>query len=180
MPTIALLSMLLLGAPEAPSAPPAPNPAPDPITCATHPDFRLLDFWIGEWDVYVGEAKVGENRIAKILDGCAITEEWTAGNGGRGHSLFYYHPHEKAWKQVWVTTRALGRGGLKEKTLIERTEGGGVRFQGEMLPVDGKGYLDRTTLTPVGADEVRQLIEISTNGGASWHATFDARYRRKT
>ena len=26
--------------------------------------------------------------------------------------------------------------------------------------------------------QVRQLIEISTDGGTSWHATFDARYRK--
>jgi hypothetical protein len=38
--------------------------------------------------------------------------------------------------------------------------------------------LDRTSLVPLPGDEVRQLIEVSSDGGATWRPTFDARYRR--
>jgi hypothetical protein len=33
-------------------------------------------------------------------------------------------------------------------------------------------------LTPAAGGQVRQLIEISTDGGTSWQPTFDARYRK--
>jgi len=60
-----------------------------PKLCADMPVYSLLDFWVGEWDVYSGEEKVGENRIHKILNGCAVMEHWTAADGGEGKSLFY-------------------------------------------------------------------------------------------
>ena len=151
---------------------------PPPPPCAGDPAFALLDFWLGDWDVFIGDRQVGQNRIAKILDGCAITEDWTATDGSRGHSLFYYLPAEQSWKQVWVTGTALARGGVKEKKLIERGETF-LRFQGEIQLVGGGSYLDRTTLTPLENGEVRQLIEVSTDGGGVWLAVFDARYVRR-
>lgn len=36
----------------------------------------------------------------------------------------------------------------------------------------------RTTLTPLSGDRVRQLIEISVDGGESWRRVFDALYVR--
>ncbi len=146
--------------------------------CADTPGFHALDFWIGDWQVFVDTVEVGRNRITPILGGCAVREEWTATGGGRGESLFYYLPATDQWKQVWVTDRATARGGVKEKTLIERLDGGAVRFQGS-IPVAGGGtYLDRTTLTPLADGRIRQLIEISTDGGRTWRATFDAVYAR--
>lgn len=82
----------------------APNSAPP--SCNETPRYRALDFWVGDWHVYVDDELVGHNRIEKILDGCAVMEHWTDRNG-----------------------------------------------------------------------EVRQLIEVSTDGGASWRATFDAVYK---
>ena len=154
----------------------AQTPVP---SCNAHPGFAWLDFWLGSWDVYIQDNQVGSNEIQKILDGCAITEHWTDARGRRGYSLFYFQPVRQTWKQVWVTDQALGRGGLKEKALIARFPDGGVRFQGEIPVAEGGSYLDRTTLTPVTADEVRQVIEVSTDGGATWRVTFDARYRRR-
>jgi hypothetical protein len=80
---------------------------------------------------------------------------------------------------VWVTERALAPGGLKEKELIDRRPNGALLFQGEIPLAEGGTYLDRTTLTPVGPDEVRQLIEISTDGGSTWRTVFDGRYVRR-
>ncbi len=158
------------------SATPAPATAAE--GCAEGDDYRLLDFWIGDWDVHAGGKRVGTNRIETILDGCAIRETWRSERGGMGTSLFYHIPATGDWKQVWVTDRATARGGVKEKRLIERLEGGAVRFQGE-IPVAGGGrYLDRTTLTPLDDGRVRQLIEISHDDGERWEVTFDAVYVR--
>lgn len=174
-PTLLLLAASLLGATltplqaQAQAAPPA---------CADVPGFAELDFWLGEWVVRVGEQEVGRNRIEKVLGGCAVEEHWTGAGGQRGQSLFYFVPALEEWRQVWVTETATGTGGVKEKRLVERLAGGGVRFQGEVPVAGGGSYLDRTTLTPLDGGRVRQHIEISTDGGATWRTTFDAVYAR--
>ncbi|MEZ4586589.1 MAG: cupin domain-containing protein [Gemmatimonadales bacterium] len=149
--------------------------AQDQYRC-TDAAFAALDFWVGEWTVTVADREVGVNRISKVLDGCAIREEWTAADGGTGQSLFYYLPARRAWRQVWVTGRALAPGGVKEKELVRTESAGGIRFQGTIALADGRSYLDRTTLSEQAEGRVRQLIEISTDGGASWRPTFDAIY----
>ena len=127
--------------------------------------------------MYVGDRLVGTNRITKVLRGCAVSEEWRDADGNQGRSLFYVDPTGRQWKQVWVTDDARRVGGTTEKHLIARLNGGGVRFQGELRLPGGRMLLDRTTLTPEGRTEVRQLIEVSNDGGTTWRATFDARYR---
>jgi hypothetical protein len=147
-------------------------------SCNDDPGFHVLDFWLGSWNVFVGDTLAGTNRITKVLNGCAVNEDWHDAAGSRGASLFYYEPSTRLWKQVWVTEQALEPGGLKEKHLVARLPEGGTRFQGEIPLPDGRIVLDRTTLTPEANGDVRQLIEVSRDGGASWRVTFDARYRR--
>ncbi|MGZ5184747.1 MAG: hypothetical protein ACXWIG_00555 [Caldimonas sp.] len=151
--------------------------AEDVRACAAEPALAQLDFWLGDWDVCVAGEWVGRDRVAKMLDGCAVSEEWTASDGTRGTSLFYYAAGERQWKQVWVTDRALVPGGLKEKHLVARFADGGVRFQGEIALPDGRRVLDRTTLRPAAGKSVSQRIEISRDGGDTWTTTFDAAYR---
>jgi hypothetical protein len=158
--------------------------APDPVVaqrstpCGDEPRFSLLDFWVGEWDVYIGDQRVGGNRIEKILSGCAVTEHWIDASGAEGRSLFFYTPATDAWKQVWVTGAAMVPGGVKEKTLREELEGGGLRFQGTVPLPGGGSYLDRTTLIPREDGTVRQVIQISRDGSAWDDPSFDAIYRR--
>ena len=145
--------------------------------CREDPSFQLFDFWLGDWQVFTGDTLAGTNRITRILDGCTVTEEWQDADGGPGLSLFYYSPATHLWKQGWVTDQAARAGGLKEKHLIARLTGGGIRFQGEIALPDGRLLLDRTTLAAEPNGEVRQVIEVSRDGGDTWRTTFDARYR---
>lgn len=120
-------------------------------------------------------------RLAQLPSRSAcfpVTEEWQDAMGSRGQSLFYVEPVLHQWKQVWVTDGADRVGGIREKHLIARLPGGGVRFLGEVRATNGPTILDRTTLSPLSGGEVRQLIEISRDGGTTWQAGFDARYRR--
>lgn len=154
-----------------------PLSAPARAPCAEGEAFHLLDFWLGEWEVFVGGRKVGENRIEKVLSGCAILEHWSSARGEEGMSLFYHDPVGGGWKQVWLTEDTTRPGGLKEKRLIERLGDGGVRFQGEIRLPEGDAHLDRTSLIPRDDGTVRQVIERSTDGGATWETGFDAIYR---
>jgi hypothetical protein len=151
----------------------------DILACSEDPAFGWLDFWVGTWDVMVQSGFGGTNEIRKILNGCAVTEEWTSAEGKRGFSLFYYRPASRAWQQVWVTDRALAQGGVKEKTLVERLPNGGVRFQGEAALPDGRSYIDRTTLKPLNTNEVEQVIEVSLDDGESWTMVFQGHYLRR-
>lgn len=153
------------------------SPAP---ACADEEAFTALDFWVGEWEV-VDESgqQQGINVIEKVLAGCAILEHWTGSGGSQGKSLFYYEPGEAIWKQVWVTEQGLAPGGLKEKQLIESFSDGGVRFQGEMRLADGRSFLDRTTLTPQDDGTVRQHIQQSLDGGATWNGGWVGIYHRR-
>ncbi len=140
------------------------------------PAHRLLDFWTGSWGVVTGEdqKQVGTNSIQKILNGCAVIENWKSVTGGEGKSLFYFHDDEQTWKQVWITDGQR----LKEKRLIAVLDGGALRFLGEIRPPGGGVILDRTTLTPIEENKVRQVIEQSIDGGETWQVGFDAFYVR--
>jgi hypothetical protein len=155
----------------------AAHAADEPLACTAEPALAQLDFWLGEWEVCAGGERAGRDRVTKVLGGCAIREEWTASDGSRGESLFFYAASDRLWKQVWVTDQALRPGGLKEKHLIARFADGGVRFQGEIALADGRRVLDRTTLRPLATGKVGQRIEISRDGGEHWTPTFDAEYR---
>ena len=59
--------------------------------------------------------------------------------------------------------------------------GGGprsVQFQGVLLANSRQQIADRTTLTLQPDDTLRQVIELSTDGGRTWTPRYDASYRR--
>ena len=167
-----LLALGALSTAQTPATTPANHP------CEQEPAYHKLDFWLGHGDVVDTQdgTKGGENIIEKILDGCAIVENWHEldPRGADGKSLSYYQRTTKQWKQVWVTAM----GPIEEKKLVEELKDGGVRFQGEIPKPDGMSHVDRTTLTPLKDDRVRQVIEISRDGGNTWQVTFDAEYQR--
>jgi hypothetical protein len=147
--------------------------------CGHAERLRALDFWLGRWTVTSEGETAGTNIIEPVLNGCAVTERWTGANGHAGFSLFYFDRHADAWKQVWVTDDSLRVGGTKEK--IEQhalTSPSRIRFQGQYPGRQpGATVSDRTTLTRLPDGSVRQLIEVSTDGGKSWKTTFDGLYR---
>jgi hypothetical protein len=146
-------------------------------SCSERPANHRLDFWLGNWIVYVGGALDGTSHIVSILAGCAVQEEWTDITGYQGRSWFYVDPGTQRLKQVWLTSRAEQFGGTKEKVELP---GGGPRtvtFQGVLSNL-GKRIIDRTTLTQELDDTVHQTIETSRDGGRSWTMAYDAVYRR--
>lgn len=139
--------------------------------CRTIQEYRLLDFWLGDWDVYVGDQKVGTNKIETTLNSCAVIENWKDSTGAEGKSFFYFDLADKVWKQVWVTDQ----GYMKEKVQQKTPAKGEVTFQGEVLTLNGKKVLDRTSLV-LEKNGVRQIIEQSEDAGKTWEVTFDASY----
>jgi hypothetical protein len=156
-------------------------PAPVSRPCRQQAQGRALDFWVGDWKVLnaADGTPAGENRIVRLLDGCAITETWHGvDKGDDGMSLFSYDARRHIWEQVWVTQDTSRPGGLKHKTMTGILYANAVRFQGTIATPKG-AILDRTTLTPWRDGRVRQTIEWSKDNGKNWKTVFDAFYIRK-
>ena len=175
--TPVLLSALLLFA-SGGGAAFAQQSAPPPCPAAVR---TALDFWVGDWTVRLNTAQreaAGTDRVERVSKGAAAIERWTDTGGGEGTSLFSFDPYACTWHQLWITDDPTQVGGLKHKDLVALMPGGGVRFQGAYPGRRVVTVLDRTTLTPRPDGTVRQVIEVSRDGGATWEATFDAIYTR--
>jgi hypothetical protein len=148
--------------------------------CTADTLYRLMDFWVGEWDVFDDrDTLVGHNVIEKILSDCAVTEHWTGAGGGQGMSLFYIDNDTREWRQVWVTGSARQPWGQKEKRLVHAEPGHLIIFQGS-YQYQGAPLLDRTLLQKRSDTSVLQTIQVSQDGGQNWRTTFTGHYRRRT
>jgi hypothetical protein len=149
-------------------------------SCGDEPRLRALDFWLGRWEVLTEHEIAGFDVVEAVLDGCAVTERWLDAQGHAGFSLFWFDRDADNWRQLWLTDRALDVAGTKEKVEVSGvTTPTRIRFEGHYPGRTGGAVIyDRTTLTLESPDRVRQLIEISTDGGQSWTAVFDGEYRR--
>jgi len=135
---------------------------------------RNLDFWVGDWDVYVGRDLAGRDTVQRILHGCGVTEQWDGGAGDQGMSLFAYDARKDLWTQTWVTSNSAQPGGIKVKVLRAHTPGT-TTFQGEIEGKSGAVYYDRTILTALPSGRVHQEIQVS-HDGVTWRTGFDAIY----
>jgi hypothetical protein len=149
----------------------AAEPCRDPHK---HPEFRQLDFWVGEWDVFSGTQKVGDSSIQLILKDCVVLENWTAvATGSAGKSFNKYDPVNKYWQQFWVEddgTTTLFTGHLENGEMRYNTEGPGP---------NGEKIMQHLTFSKLGPDKVRQFKEISSDGGKTWNVGYDFTYIRK-
>ena len=137
------------------------------------PEHAALDFWIGRWLVYDADrVQAGTDTIERTADGCAIVETWEGTLGDGGRSLNFYDVRTQRWNQVWVGDT----GGIvmQEGTAAD----GQMRFQGETVRADGTKVQNRLTIAPVEGGRLRQLAEISTDGGRTWQTQFDFTYVR--
>ena len=68
------------------------------------PEFRQLDFWVGEWDLTWDGGK-GANEVTREMDGCVIHEHFSSDASQqflRGESVSSYQPKLGLWRQTWV------------------------------------------------------------------------------
>jgi hypothetical protein len=112
---------------------------------------------------------VGENTVSGILGGCALREDWVGARGMVGTSINFYDRTTGRWHQTWI--------GSDGQALFLA---GGLDADGRMvLEQRGEERIDRITWTPLPDRAVRQLWEVSTDGGAIWSVVFDGLYTRK-
>ena len=139
--------------------------------CAFSPEARQFDFWIGSWDVRTLQGDLaGTNDIKPGAGGCVLVENWKSVQGGPGQSLNFYDADAKLWRQIWVDSNAQ----------VTRFEGtfteGQMRFRGERVMTGGQRVPVKMTFTPLPDGRVRQMGEVSNDGGATWSVEYDLYY----
>ncbi len=148
--------------------------------CASGP-FRDFDFWVGSWDVTQPDGTAaGTNQIEKILNDCALQENWTGTGGSIGTSLNQYDWQSKVWRQTWVDGQGLRldlEGGLEGDRMVLRGERPPLRpsEDGSSTPV-----LSEVSWTPKDDGSVVQHWRMSTDGGKTWTDAFIGIYRKQT
>jgi hypothetical protein len=183
---VATLALAACAHPRAPAPPAAAGAAPA-AACAA-PEFRQLDFWVGDWDVVVKARQApdsdawaeapGTQHIEKILGGCAIAEHFSASGPGpawAGASYSMWQPQLGKWRQTWVDDQG---------SFLEFE--GGVDAAGTMAlygppraQKDGTLVQMRMIWLDVGKDALRWEWQRSVDAGKSWSPMMIIAYRRR-
>ena len=144
-----------------------------PTRGCSDPQAHQFDFWIGRWVVTEKDKPAGTNTIERILDGCALLENWSGAQGSSGKSLNFYDRADQKWHQTWID----GSGGAL--FLSGEFENGAMRMEGERPAEGGQpASRHRITWTPLAGGGVRQLWESSVRGKEEWAVQFDGLYTR--
>ncbi len=113
-----------------------PKPPPPPPCSAD--EYRQLDFWVGEWDLWYSQGKdkpkgTAHNSITKgDFGNCVITEHFTM-SGFNGTSISTYHNRIGQWRQTWVDDK----GGYFDLVGGPAEKGAGYDFGLELVHPEG-------------------------------------------
>ena len=150
-----------------PAAPPAASTIAKP--CAG-PEFRQLDFWIGDWAVKIHARASptsdqwsdagGTQHVHSILSGCAIEENFSAEGAPAwaGRSFSTFDGITKKWRQTWVDDS----GGYIP--LDGGPEGTEFALYGPPREIQGLKFQMRMVWSHITADALRWEWQRSTDG----------------
>jgi len=148
---------------------------------------RQFDFWIGDWEVTDGDGKlVGYNLIKPILNGCALSENWTSVKGNPGVSYNFYDAAEKKWHQTWIdgSGGALyldSRGqedGIQRKNHVWQQNK--MQLHGSRPGKNGQSVLHQISWSLLPDGRVKQHWQSSPDQGATWQDLFVGFYQRRS
>jgi tetratricopeptide (TPR) repeat protein len=141
--------------------------------CMYSEEARQFDFWIGDWEVFVGGKKVGESLVELELTGCTLVENWKSQSGNLGKSLNSYDTSDKKWKQFYVGNDGNVLelvGDYKDNLMSLKADTIGANGVKTMNILDFYNLPDKT---------VRQHWQQSTDGGKTWITVWDSIYVKK-
>lgn len=127
--------------------------------CCTE-QHAAFDFWIGTWEVTNPDgSRAGKNVIEKILDNCALRENWTSATASyTGTSTNFYNYKTKQWEQLWIDNQ-----GESLKLKGNRTGSQMILQTDEARNKKGEPFIHRITWTLNADGSIRQLWETITN-----------------
>lgn len=149
-----------------------PAPTSPPAGCNV-PDYRQLDFWLGDWDTFDPDSttSVARAHVDLIAAGCAVHELYEQTDGLIGDSILSFDPVRKLWQQTWVTNR----GSLM--VIAGRFKDGALTLEGSMHFRNGTSALQRITWKAEGSG-VRESSVVSKDGGKNWEPAFDVLFKK--
>ena len=159
----------------------APTHAQTTMTPATQAA-DLFDFWIGDWAVSWtgadGAAGSGRNRIARVLDGAVIEENFEETADGKtpplkGRSLSVLEKASGVWRQAWSDNQ----GGFF--SLTAQVDGERRMFVTDMVRKDGKESAQRMIFHDIKKDSFTWDWEGTTDGGKTWKRLWRIDYKRR-
>jgi len=150
----------------------APAASQSPPRC-DGPQYRQLDFWVGDWTVTSGGRPAGTNQVTQEESGCLVHEHWTGAGGGTGQSFNFYDRTDDRWHQVWVSSTGT------TLFLSGQYADGKLVYLGVAPGQNGAPAQQRLTFFHNADGTVRQLWE-SSSDGKQWQTVFDGLYVRKT
>jgi len=136
------------------------------------PQYRQLDFWLGNWKAYDNGGKgpyVARDEITAILGGCVVLERYRQNDGHQGNGVTIFDDSRGLWHQTWVTNYG-------ELLIVEgRFQDGVLTMSGSDLGKDGKRVWYRVSWKQqiAGTRGVRETAVTSSDGGRSWKPDFD-------
>jgi hypothetical protein len=140
-----------------------------PAAGCDFPEYRQLDFWLGDWDTFEpGDAhtSVARAHVDLIAAGCAVHELYEQTDGLIGDSILSFDPVRKLWQQTWVTNY----GSLM--VIAGTFKDGALNLEGTSHSRSGKVLQQKITWKAEGKG-VRESSVMSKDGGATWEPAFD-------
>jgi len=153
--------------------------APQAKPCSSG-DYRLLDFWVGDWSLTWPDspggtpAGQGTNKISRTLDNCVIQELFEADKpvGLHGMSLSTFDRPSGKWKQTWVDNSG------SYLDFMGDVHDDGAIFMREAKDKDGNPIKQRMVYKNFTKDEFDWSWEKSDDGGATWKVMWPIHYTR--
>lgn len=138
--------------------------------CRYGDEYKPLDFWLGEWDVYVKDKKSGTSSITKSEGGCTLFEDYKTESGFYGRSMNYYDPVDKLYTQIWIDK-------FNQITTFKEAESRKGYLQ--MAATKGENNLIKMTYElDEATGNVTQTMEGSKDEGKTWKVTFVGVYKK--
>lgn len=147
--------------------------------CLYDDRYKKLDFFVGTWDVYVGdnyENKVAVDTVTKFYGGCSIDEKFRwFGSDYVGESISFYDNTDQRFRMCWA-----GKSG--DIRNFEETYSSKDSMQLLAVTVsDSKRTLMHRQMTitynPLN-ETVHEYIENSYDLGKTWQPDFDALFKK--
>ena len=133
--------------------------------------YKKLDFWLGEWDVYVNGKKTADSYITKSKGGCTLHEDYQTLSGYYGRSINYLDTADNLYTQIWID---------KSNSKIEFKETEAREGYLMMLSDSDKNNLIRMSYEKdPKTGHVTQIMESSSDDGKTWNLDFLGVYKLK-
>ena len=142
--------------------------------CATDPQSRQLDFWLGSWTVTApGGSSTATSKVSSALDQCLLVENWDGGRGHSGENMFAYSPEGKTWYGMFADNT-----GRVHVFSDGKVASGVAEFRGTSHGPKGETVLNKVKVVRIDATRVEQTWQKSTDNGATWTTEFRGEYAR--